>query len=189
MHFDASDGGWSIPSQPVHPSVTISRAERLGTLHVRVGSEEELGDAVVPAAWVAGTFVDVIAAMDVCFESPACDAAAGFWLRLESDRGISVMCSDSGGISIGTRADGHARSLATVPAPPGYVEGRKVRLMVSVIGHVISVMRDGVPVSSTSVDWPVGGAIQARVEVGHAEARVVLSDPVARVPIAPGAGS
>lgn len=188
-HFDASDGGWSIPSQPLHGAVLIEHADRPSVLRVDVGGEDELGDVIVPVAWVAGTFVDVIAAMDVRFESPPCDAAAGFWLRLERDRGLSVMCWDSGRITIGTRREAHLHSLATVPAPPGYVEGRTVRLMVSVIGQVISVMRDGAPVSSTTIDWPVGGAVQARVQVGAAQARVVLLDPVARVPVVQGAAS
>ena len=182
--FGAADGGWSIPSQPLHPSVRIERGADARALVVRVGSRAELGDAIVPAAWVPGSFLDVIAAMDVRFETPPCDAAAGFWLRLEEDSGVSVMCFDFGAITVAHRTPGHCREFAAIAPPPDYDPRRGVRLMASLIGDVIALTRDGVPVASTKVPSSVAGAVQARVQVGSSEACVVLTHPIARIPLA-----
>ncbi len=177
-HFDAARGGWSVPSiGNRHGAITISG----GSLAATLPSERDLGDAIIPIAWLDGMFVDVGVAVTVQFDGPVCGAAAGLWLRVRDGSAFTAMVWDTGEISIATRYDDGFGSVLATYGTKGREAARAARLSVILRDYALVVACDGRPLGSLSVAPRYAGAVHLRAQVGRDQARVVFSDPIARL--------
>jgi hypothetical protein len=176
-----ADRGWLLPADRRQYGVSIDCDRSGRELQVALPSERELGDAIVPVAWLDGMFVDVMVSVEVSFEGPPCGAAAGFWVRTRDGSAFSLMLGDGGDITLGARQDdAHLHTLAAYPRRDG--TARSTRLGVTVRDYAVVVSRDGRAIGSLSTEWRFAGAVQLRAQVGSEPARLRFSDPVARLP-------
>jgi hypothetical protein len=181
--FGREHGGWALPSRLYHDGIEIRKDGEGASLAVRVPSERDLGDAIVPVAWIDGEFVDVAAAVLLRFESTPCGVCAGFWIRVRDGAVVTVMAWDTGEVSVSTRfEDNHDKTLRNFPPAPERDPARPVRLSAVFQNDVLTVVRDGRPLGSIPIKPRYAGGLQLRVQVGREESRVVFSDPVARLP-------
>ncbi len=178
--FAEGRSGWLLPADRRQYGVSIDCADDGRALRVRLPAERDLGDAIVPVAWLAGQFVDVMASVHVELGAPPSGAAAGFWVRARDGSAFTIILSDWGEISVGARQnDAYLGTLATYPGPGS---AQPTRLGVTVRDYALVVWRDGRAIGSVATEWRFAGKVELRAQVGGEPTQLLLSDPIARLP-------
>ncbi len=180
--FGDKHEGWALPTQLAPLGIGLEASQDGRSLRVDVPSERGLGDVIVPVAWINGDFVNVAASVTLRFDSTPCDAAAGFWLRMQDGAALTVMAWDSGATTVSRRQDDrHGAVLTTIPRRHGAKANESARISVKLIDATLTVIRNGRPVSSIPCGPVYAGNLQIRVQVGAKETNATFSDPVARL--------
>ena len=174
------EGGWRLPTRL--PDTVRLEARKYSALAVSLATTAELGDAIVPAAWAEGVFVDVEVEATIRFEAACQDAAAGFWLRAGDDATLSVMSWPDGAVSVAGREGEKLGGVLARASPPARFDGaRGVRLGARLRGDLLEVFFDGQPLVSATYPWDDPGRVELRVQVGQAPTQVVFVDATARL--------
>ena len=184
--FGDGNGRWRLPKSLGNYGVSFQDID--GGRGVRVGlpPATEIGDGIVPCGSVPGEFADVDVAVVMTFEQAAEGVGAGYWLRHDGDRAISVMLWASGAVTVSMRYDmagNESETLASIGLPAPLVASAPTAFRARIVGDLVTVYVSGLAVGSVRCPTGFSGTTELRTAVADRErVSVLLADAIARLP-------